>query len=198
MGRKKAMLDLFDEAQRRRAIAWATALTANTPLAPQAYERELLERFARGELDLDQVLLALDTQVQYVLYRSQAVQPFTASQLTDLLAESRAYNEVHDITGLLCYCEGHFVQLLEGAPPAVARLYAAIRQDPRHHEVCTLHKTTGPSRHFADWRMAWVKAGRAEFSWLLTHLEARPHHRPRMPSCNPHVATLLAAFCPAA
>lgn len=76
------MLDLFDEAQRRRPIAWATAFTANTPLAPQAYERELLERFARGEFDLDQVLLALDAQVQHVLYRSEAVQPFTSPQLT--------------------------------------------------------------------------------------------------------------------
>ena len=108
------MEELSDEAQRRRAIAWATALTANTPLASQAYEQALLERFARGELDIDQVLQALDTQVQHVLYRSQAVRPFSSAHLTELLEASRAYNEAHDITGLLCYSAGHFVQLLEG------------------------------------------------------------------------------------
>lgn len=190
------MLDLSDEAQRRRAIAWATALTANTQLAPQAYERALLERFARGELDIDQVLLALDAQVQHVLYRSQAVRPFSKAQLTDLLEESRVYNEQHDITGLLCTCEGHFVQLLEGAPPEVERLYATIRRDRRHHQLRTLHQATGPSRHFADWRMALVEAGRAEFSWLLTHLEARQPYlvQPQPPLCDPHVRTLLAAF----
>jgi len=42
------MEELSDEAQQRRAIA----MTANTPLAPPAYERELLERVARGELDI--------------------------------------------------------------------------------------------------------------------------------------------------
>lgn len=190
------MPDLSTEAQRRRAIAWATALTANTALAPQAYERALLERFARGELTIDQVLLALDAQVQHVLYRSQAVRPFRQAQLLDLLAQSRAYNAQHDITGLLCTCEGHFVQLLEGAPAEVARLYATIRQDPRHHEVRTLHEAAGPSRYFADWRMALVEAGRAEFAWLLTHFEARPPHvaQPQMPVCDPHVETLLRAF----
>ena len=137
------MENLSDEAQRRRAIAWAIALTANTPLAPQAYERELLERFARGELTIDQVLLALDTQVQHVLYRSRAVQPFSLTQLAELLEESRAYNEAHDITGLLCYCEGHFVQLLEGPPAEVQRLYANIRRDPRHQQVLTLHDAAG-------------------------------------------------------
>lgn len=129
------MQQLSDEARRRRAIAWAMALTADTPLAPPAYERELLERFARGELDIDQVLQALDTQVQHVLYRSQAVRPFSSAHLTALLEASRAYNEAHDITGLLCYSAGHFVQLLEGTTTEVYRLYARIRQDPRHHQV---------------------------------------------------------------
>lgn len=190
------MEELSDEARRRRAIAWAIALTANTPLAPQGYERELLERFARGELDIDQVLLALDTQVQHVLYRSQAVHPLSFPQLTELLEESRAYNEAYGITGLLCYSEGHFVQLLEGTTTEVYRLYARIRQDPRHHEVQTLHESAGPSRFFADWRMAFVEAKQEEFFWLLTHLEARQHHlvQPQVPICDPHLHTLLAAF----
>ncbi|QNE42354.1 hypothetical protein F1C16_22295 (plasmid) [Hymenobacter sp. NBH84] len=34
-----------EEAQRRQALAWATTLTSNTPLEPQAYERRLLEMY---------------------------------------------------------------------------------------------------------------------------------------------------------
>jgi len=190
------MEELSDEARRRRAIAWAMALTADTPLAPPAYERELLERFARGELDIDQVLQALDTQVQHVLYRSQAVSPLSSAHLTALLEESRAYNEAHDITGLLCYSAGHFVQLLEGTTTEVYRLYARIRQDPRHHQVQTLHEAAEPSRFFADWRMAFVEVEQKEFFWLLTHLEARQHQlvQPQVPICDPHLLTLLEAF----
>ncbi len=51
--RTPGMEDLPTEAARRRAIAWATALTAGTPMAPHAYEAALLERYAVGDLTLD-------------------------------------------------------------------------------------------------------------------------------------------------
>jgi hypothetical protein len=57
-------------------------------------------------------------------------------------------------TGLLCYCDGYFVQLLEGPETAVLELYALIQCDPRHEQVETLHDEAGPTRWFADWRMA--------------------------------------------
>jgi hypothetical protein len=104
-----------NEAQRRDAVAWAIALTANTSLAPKQYEVDLLEQYARGTMSLDQVLESLEEQVQHLLYRSQALQPLTEDQLTDLLEQARTYNEAHSITGLLCYSStGHFVQLLGG------------------------------------------------------------------------------------
>jgi hypothetical protein len=89
---------LETERQRRRAIAWAIALTADTAWAPEAYESDLLECYALGELTIDQVLLQLanraprPTLVQHVLYRSRATHPFTSAQLTDLLEQARAYN----------------------------------------------------------------------------------------------------------
>ncbi len=120
--------DFPTEAARRRAIAWAIALTADTAWAPEQCESDLLESYALGELTIEQVLLQLDTRapfttaVQYVLYRSRAAHPLTPAQLTDLLEESRAYNEQHQLTGLLCYSNtGHFVQVLEGPAPRYTR-----------------------------------------------------------------------------
>ena len=190
------MKDLPTEAQRRRAIAWATALTTNTSLEPQAYERQLLERYALGELDLEQVLQQLDTRVQHVLYRSQAVHPFGEQELTALLEESRAWNQVHGITGLLCYNEGHFVQLIEGAPEQVYQLYARIQRDPRHRQVTTLSDAAEAQRFFADWQMAFVNAENHDFYWLLTYLEAREQRLvlPHTPITEPHLLTLLTAF----
>lgn len=41
--------------QRTKAVAFARTLTENIHLAPNAYERLLLNRFVRGVLTLDEV-----------------------------------------------------------------------------------------------------------------------------------------------
>lgn len=46
---------LATEDGRRRALAAVLTLTEDTRLAPSAYERELLDRFVRGELTLEQL-----------------------------------------------------------------------------------------------------------------------------------------------
>jgi hypothetical protein len=191
------------EGQRRRAIAWAIALTANTAWAPELYESDLLECYALGELTIDQVLLQLadraprPTLVQHVLYRSRAAHPLTSAQLTDLLEQARAYNQQHQLTGLLCYSStGHFVQLLEGPAPEVHARYARIRQDARHQEVVTLSDQVGTTRWFSDWQMAYVGLDTQDYFWLIGYLDARLHHlvTPQIPVTDPHLLTLLDKF----
>lgn len=182
--------------QRRKAVAWVLTLTENTRLAPHTYEQHLLDRYAHGELTLDDIPRLLATRVHHILYHSRATHPFTATELTDLVTQSRPYNTYHDITGLLCYCDGHFVQLLEGPEAAVLELYAAIRQDTRHEQVQTLSDMAGPTRWFADWRMALTSPPPTDCHWLLSHLEARQHTlvQPQIPITDPHLLTLLQAF----
>ncbi|HEX8426817.1 BLUF domain-containing protein [Hymenobacter sp.] len=190
------MNKLQDEAQRRRAVAWALALATDTPLAPQHYEQQLLEQYAQGQLTLAAVLARLDQRVQHVLYRSQAVAPFSDQQLAELVEQSKAWNEAHDITGLLCYSAGHFVQLLEGPSQPVLALYDRIRQDQRHHQVTLLSEATQFMRLFTDWRLALVEAEPLEFHWLTSQLDARfSHASPAYVSITePHLLTLLHAF----
>jgi hypothetical protein len=185
------------EAQRRHAIAWAIALTADTPLAPQQYEADLLEQYAQGSLTLDQIIERLDSRVQHVLYRSKARQPMSPDQLTELLEESRTWNEQHQITGLLCYSsDGHFVQVIEGPAAEVNELFARIRQDTRHYSVTALSQKASSTRWFADWKMALVQAEPAQYYWLIGYLEARGHNLvvPQMPIADPLLATLLESF----
>ena len=174
--------------------AWA--LDDNTSLVPSLEEQALLERYAQGELTLNQVLAQLDHQVHHVLYRSRATSPLTLEQLTDLLDEARSYNERHALTGLLCYGDGFFIQVLEGAAQEVHTLYAKIQRDPRHRQVVTLSDAASPLRWFADWRMALVHSEPLEMYWLINHLEARHQHLvvPQVPITHPHLLTLLAAF----
>ncbi|GAA4054894.1 hypothetical protein GCM10022409_47530 [Hymenobacter glaciei] len=46
---------LATEQGRRRALRAALRLAEATPLAPNAYEQELLAQFVRGDLTLDQL-----------------------------------------------------------------------------------------------------------------------------------------------
>jgi hypothetical protein len=187
------------EAQRRRAIAWAIALTANTTLAPEQYEWDLLEQYALGKLKLNRVLDLLNKRVHHVLYCSHATQPFTQAQLTDLLEQSRAWNRQHQVTGLLSYThDGRIVQLLEGPVEAVHALYSRIRQDARHYKVETLSDQAGSKRWFPDWRMAFTYTTPNDFAWLLSFLETRSQQGdampPTVPITQPHLLTLLRAF----
>ena len=59
------------------------------------------------------------------------------------------------ITGMLLYHDGHFLQLLEGNEQAVRELYGVIVEDERHKWVSLV--MTGPTaeRDFADWTMGF-------------------------------------------
>jgi hypothetical protein len=185
-----------DLLRRQKAVAWVLTLTENTRLAPHPYEQHLLNRFAQGEITLDDIPPLFAARVHHILYRSRATHPFTQEQLTDLVTHARAYNTYSDITGLLCYCDGTFVQLLEGPEASVLELYAAICQDPRHEQIETLSDTAGPTRWFADWRMALTTPPPTAFYWLLSYLEARGHSLvlPQVPISDPYLLTLLQAF----
>jgi Sensors of blue-light using FAD len=93
-----------------------------------------------------------------VLYRSDQAYEMDAADLVKLLLESRTYNGKHDITGLLLYRGGQFMQLLEGSQPEVQRLFRKIATDPRHHvEVVEVDAPAG-RRLFPDWRMGFAEA----------------------------------------
>lgn len=190
------MQKLETESQRRHAVAWAIAMTTGTKLAPTPYERELLEQYAQGTLTLDQVLMRLDQRVHHLVYRSRAVSAFSTKDLTAMQQQSQARNEAHDITGLLCYSKGHFVQVLEGSEAEVHALFAKVQQDKRHDQVQVLSERASSHRWFADWRMALVQTNPADLQWLLGYLAARSHNLmpPQVPLTQPHLLTLLTAF----
>ena len=66
-----------------------------------------------------------------LIYASAAVKPFTPQELTVLLAKARKKNSSMDISGMLLYHAGSFLQVLEGPDDAVAT--AAQHARPRHH-----------------------------------------------------------------
>lgn len=177
---------------RRRAVALAVALTADTPLAPNRYERQLLARYEAGELTIDEVLARVEEGPYHVLYRSQATPALTAADLQTLLDRARTHNAEHQLTGLLLYGDGCFVQLVEGPKEPVRALYARMQQDARHTHVVMLSDGPGPQRWFADWHMAFCQVAAPALYQVLGAVEDQTPLP--VPITEPHLQTLLHAF----
>lgn len=90
-----------------------------------------------------------------IIYSSTATAPFTDDDLAVLLMNSRANNKRLDLTGLLLYKDGHFLQLLEGPLDVVRDRMAIIAADPRHDNVTTLLEEVVQMRRFPDWSMGY-------------------------------------------
>lgn len=188
------MADPFlpDEAARRRAVAAIIRFTANTPLAPPRYERQLLGRYQAGELTIDAVLALLETSTYHVFYRSRATPNLALADVEALVDWSRQYNAQHELSGLLLYSDERFLQVVEGEEKEVRSLFTRIQHDTRHSQLVTLSEGPGARRWFADWSMAWGQADPVELERVLGTVEKQQPLQG--PITDPHLRTLLQAF----
>lgn len=106
-----------------------------------------------------------------LLYASRAVPELAPDELVAILKKSRADNQTLGITGVLCYSEGIFMQVLEGGRAAVNRLYARIAGDPRHRDIELLSYEEIGERRFAGWSMGQVNMARLNPALLLKYSE---------------------------
>ncbi|GAA0858412.1 BLUF domain-containing protein [Aliiglaciecola litoralis] len=93
--------------------------------------------------------------LKHLLYTSVAKKELEQHELEGLLAQSRANNAQADVTGLLLYRNGCFMQVLEGPESKVDTLYASISADTRHKNVFLLYESAISERDFAQWSMAF-------------------------------------------
>ena len=73
-----------------------------------------------------------------LLYVSQAARAVTTSDLVRLLVNARRRNLEEDLTGVLLYADGSFMQYLEGPAPGMQRVYRIIKAHPLHFGVVDL------------------------------------------------------------
>jgi len=93
--------------------------------------------------------------MHHIAYLSSAVTEFTKPQLRDLLERSRKNNDALNITGLLLYRGGNFMQVIEGDEKSVRSLYDKLSKDPRHKGIFKLFDEPVPDREFPEWSMAF-------------------------------------------
>lgn len=91
-----------------------------------------------------------------LIYASTAAAALRYDDLVSLLRVAATHNADADITGLLVYGNGFFLQALEGERRAVNHLYARILADPRHTECTLLAVHAIDERAFVDWSIKLV------------------------------------------
>jgi hypothetical protein len=108
--------------------------------------------------------------IYQILYSSRETYPLRAEDLIRLLLSSRERNRGADVTGVLLYRQGRFMQLLEGSEAAVRPLYAHIADDPRHGDIEVQLARTCDARLMHGWNMGYADAptagGREAFDGL--------------------------------
>lgn len=115
-----------------------------------------------------------------IVYASRA----TAECLGDLddnieriLVSAIGNNRPKGITGLLIAHRGWFLQVLEGPPEQVHKLYNHIRADPRHRDAVILSEAVTQIREFGLWSMCARQLSPTD-ALILGELDRRPTFEP--------------------
>jgi hypothetical protein len=77
-------------------------------------------------------------------------------ELFELLEEARRNNKKLEITGMLLYKGGNFLQMLEGEKEVVKALFQKIKKDSRHKDIVTIMENETEKRTFKSWSMGFV------------------------------------------
>ncbi|MGB0721192.1 MAG: BLUF domain-containing protein [Gammaproteobacteria bacterium] len=101
-----------------------------------------------------------------VIYTSRATATFDERALIDLLHDSRGFNSVDGITGILLHRDGIFFQVLEGETDVIEDVLDRIRHDPRHEQVEVVADDTVTERIFESWSMGFADVSDPALSQL--------------------------------
>ena len=99
-----------------------------------------------------------------LIYVSSAAREMDEGDLHRMLESAVRHNETNNVTGMLLFASGNFLQVLEGEDAAVDEAMSRIQADPRHHGIILVSREEITGRDFGAWSMGFrgVRASDAE------------------------------------
>jgi hypothetical protein len=88
-----------------------------------------------------------------LMYASRSTETFQEHEIPDLLQQIRIANAKQQITGMLLYISGSFLQVLEGPPDLVDAVFSKLHTDKRHTQLRLIARDSLPERAFEGWTM---------------------------------------------
>jgi len=126
----------------------------------------------------------------YLIYISTAVELMKQEDLRSILADSRRNNLRDEITGILLYSEGIFMQAMEGKEDLVMALYRKIEQDTRHKNMIMLISDEIKERIFPEWSMAFLPLEQTKMDELKGYIDPLKKELFKGNSSTPAIAVL--------
>src|ERR1700685_4028232 len=88
-----------------------------------------------------------------LIYASRSTEYFQEHEIPELLQQIRIANAKQEITGMLLYVCGSFLQVLEGQPETVDAVFSRILEDKRNTQLRSIARESIPERAFEGWTM---------------------------------------------
>lgn len=86
--------------------------------------------------------------------------------LSQIFRSARKNNVYFNITGVLSYRNGYYIQVLEGNNEDIDRLFSMIASDSRHEQVVVLLDFPISERSFAEWDMKLLESVQKDSRFL--------------------------------
>lgn len=127
-----------------------------------------------------------------LVYSSSPAKKMLQSHLYIILRNARLKNKRANITGLLVFTDGIFLQVLEGDENAVRTIFQKIQSDTRHQNITTLFEGHVADRAFPNWEMAYASpSARDMANWsgldnattiqaILSSMKSKPDLAPKI------------------
>lgn len=93
-----------------------------------------------------------------IIYISEATANLSDSALFTLQQQARAEHQRAQLTGLLLYREGRFLQILEGPEAPLREFFNRVAVDPRHGKLEMLADGPKARPDFEHWYMSFACA----------------------------------------
>ena len=98
----------------------------------------------------------IDSTVFQIVYISSATFSLSDNELRNIEKVAIKNNSRVDVTGILMYRNGSFMQFLEGPETHVKQIFLKIKHDNRHKNIITLREGKISNRQFSDWSMKFT------------------------------------------
>ena len=106
------------------------------------------------------------------LYVSRPSGQLDRQQIELILEQSRRNNPRQGITGVLCYTDQVFIQVLEGGRDEVCELFNEIVRDVRHLDLRILLYQEISERRFSNWTMGQVDVSGINAGLILKYFKS--------------------------
>jgi Sensors of blue-light using FAD len=95
------------------------------------------------------------TELHALVYVSTANHMLSLAEIEHILQGAHARNPSEQVTGMLLYDSGNFMQYLEGPVLGLSKIYDIIKNASLHHGLVELLRWPISKREFPHWSMAF-------------------------------------------